>query len=314
VRSLLHILCGLLLFVGCGRRHDLTIHVGGTSTEIATWENIAADFETETGIHVELLRSTSQTEQRKQSILVALRARQSDPDVLLLDVAWIAQIAASGWLEPLAGLDSTLFFSSVFDHADRWDGTIIGAPVYVDGGILYYRSDLLAKYGAGQPPTTWQELERISLAAMHGERPEHADFWGYVWQGAEYEGLVCNALEVFSSAGGGFFDDQQQPILDAPQNVTALERMVDWIHGSRISPPSTYTDMHEDEVRLVFQNGDALFEPRTRLPILPCAAVLGWPRCRTFRVVRAHPPSAAGMRRSRASPTGNTTHDDSSTT
>jgi len=133
-------------------------------------------------------------------------------------------------------------------------------PLNVDGGLLYYRTDLLDTYDYEGPPQTWEQLASMAEKVQAGERENNPDFWGYVWQGAQYEGLVCNALEVFSSAGGGFFDSAGQPIVNSDANVEALRMMTSFIRDRGISPPNTYTDMKEDEVRLLFQNGNALFE------------------------------------------------------
>jgi multiple sugar transport system substrate-binding protein len=253
----------LVLIAGCAKeKTPLTFHVGGTPNELAYWETLAREFTEETGVDVQLLRSTTQTEQRKQSILVALRGQKADPDVMLMDVAWIGQMAASGWLEPLAphGVDQSLFFERIIKLADTHEGKLVGVPLYVDGGLLYYRTDLLRQYGFAGPPETWEQLRLMASKVQAGERPRNGDLWGYVWQGAQYEGLVCNALEVFLSAGGGFLDESGKPILNSPQNVRALSTMVGFIHEDPISPPNTFTDMKEDEVRSQFQVGDAVFE------------------------------------------------------
>jgi multiple sugar transport system substrate-binding protein len=256
------VLSSLLLWAGCSRQQEVTFHVGGTPNELAHWEKVVAGFNEQSGVKVQLLRSTTQTEQRKQSILVALRGKEPDPDVMLMDVAWIGQMAASGWLEPLDehGVDKNQYFASIVKLADTHEGKLVGVPLYVDGGLLYYRSDLLSQYGFEGPPETWEDLRAMSLKVCRRERLTNPDFWGYVWQGAQYEGLVCNALEVFVSAGGGFFDEAMEPTINSESNALALQTMVGFVRTDSISPPNTFTDMKEDEVRLMFENGNALFE------------------------------------------------------
>jgi len=254
---------GAMLMAGCSPREErLTFHVGGTPNEIAFFSELVEQFKEEHGIEVVINRSTTQTEQRKQQLLISLRGKKSDPDVMLMDVAWIGQMAASGWLESLEpyGIAKEPFFSRIVDLADTWQGKLIGVPLYVDGGVLYYRKDLLEKYGFDGPPHTWEELEHMAKTVMEKEQGDGEDFWGYVWQGAQYEGLVCNALEVFTSAGGGFMTDDMTPVLDSRENERALATMAGFILESKISPPNTYADMKEEEVRLVFDNGNALFE------------------------------------------------------
>ena len=52
-------------------------------------------------------------------------------------------------------------------------------------------SDLLRKYGF-DPPRTWQELVEIARAITARE----PGMYGFVWQGKQYEGLVCNCSRI----------------------------------------------------------------------------------------------------------------------
>lgn len=247
---------------GCAREAELTFMTGGAPHEFAFYESVCRNFERETGVSVTLIRSATQTEQRKQQIIVGLRGGEPDPDVFLMDIAWIGQLASSGWLEPLDqhGIDSAPFFPNVIDLADRYHGHLIGLPFFLDAGLLYYRTDLLQAYGYDHPPITWPDLLSMAERIQAGERHRDPNFFGFVWQGAQYEGLICNALEFFASAGGGFLDTNGAPIADSPANRRALGFMRALIHDHQISPPNTYTEMKEEEVRLLFQNGSALFE------------------------------------------------------
>jgi multiple sugar transport system substrate-binding protein len=253
-------LCLGLLPTGCRQREArLTFAVGGAPTELDVWEGLVRRFSEQTGIAVEMLRQPTDSSQRRQGLLIPLKARQADPDVFLMDVVWLAQFSASGWLLPLDEAAAAEFLPRVVELVDRHDGDLVALPVNVDAGLLYYRRDLLDRYGFAGPPATWAELVTQARAVQKGERPEHPGFWGYVWQGAEYEGLVCNFLEVAASAGGGIAEDGNFA-LDRPANRRALGFLTGLIHDERISPPSTYTQMKEEEVREAFQSGRALFE------------------------------------------------------
>jgi multiple sugar transport system substrate-binding protein len=183
-----------------------------------------------------------------------------------MDVVWIGQFAASGWLEDLGKLAEednfslAPFFEGTIEGADRYEGTLVALPVYVDAGLLYYRSDLLEQYGYESPPETWSELVQIALDIQDTERATNPEFWGFVWQGAQYEGLVCNFLEFAVSNGGGLIDTSGGLTLDRQENVEALTFMRNLIAGYAVSPPNTYTEMKEEEVRSAFQAGNALFE------------------------------------------------------
>jgi multiple sugar transport system substrate-binding protein len=244
----------------------ITFSVGGGAVEFDFWEKLAREFTAETGIGVELLRKPMDTGLNRQSLVVPLAARKSDPDVFLMDVAWLAQFAASGWLAPLGPYlaaggcgDRNAFFPHILALADTYEGNLVALPVFIDGGLLYYRDDLLRKYGFRGPPRTLDELLRYAKKVQKGERRENPGFFGFVWQGAQYEGLICDFLE-FAGQDGSFAVTDGVVSVDTPANRKALRFMRDLIHRHGISPPNTYTEMKEEEVRRFFQAGNALFE------------------------------------------------------
>ncbi len=242
---------------------EISLAVGGTPNELQVWEKIAVEFEQQTSTHVNLIRQPTGTDQRRQGLIIPLKAGESDPDVFLMDVAWISQFAASGWLDTLdadGGVKTEAFFAKVVDLADRFDGKLIALPVYVDAGMLYYRRDLLEANGIKEPPATWEDMIRIAKMIQAKERVRNPKFFGFVWQGAQYEGLICNFLEFAGSHNGGLLLENGRVSLATPQNAAALTMMRGFLEGEAISPPNTYTEMKEEEVRSVFQGGDALFE------------------------------------------------------
>lgn len=259
----------IVLLAGCGGsgpESELTFAVGGAPNEVAFWETLVKEFENDSAVPVRILRQPADTDQRRQGLLVPLRSGQPDPDVFLMDVAWLGQFAASGWLHSLDEFvqkddyHAGFFFKRVIELADRQDAQLLALPVNVDAGLLYYRRDLLERFGYGAPPRTWEELVAMSGRIQGEMRKTETGFWGYVWQGARYEGLVCNFLEVAASNGGGFDTTDGGIQVDTPKNREALQFMHDLIYEWRVSPPNTFTEMKEEEVRAHFQNGLALFE------------------------------------------------------
>lgn len=244
----------------------ITFSVGGGAAEFDFWETLMRDFSAETGIAVRLLRKPMDTGLHRQSLVVPLSTRKNDPDVFLMDVAWLAQFAASRWLEPLGPIlgeggcgNRDAFFPQTLALADTYDGTLVALPLFIDGGLLYYRTDLLGKYGMDGPPSTLGELLQAANIVQEGERRKNPGFFAFVWQGAQYEGLVCNFLE-FAGKDGVFTVEDGTVSVDTPENRKALRFMHDLIHRYGVSPPDTYTEMKEEEVRRFFQGGNALFE------------------------------------------------------
>ncbi len=257
--------CPILVWyvlVGCGGadKAKVTFAVGGAPNELVYWEKVVGEFERQTKIQVEMLRKPSNTDHQRQSLIISLKAEMSDPDVFLMDVAWVGLFAAARWLEPLGeDFDRSPFFQTVIQSVDTMDGKLIALPVYMDGGVLYYRKDLLKRAGLDGPPKTWGELLSSAKAVQEQARAANPNFYGFVWTGAQYEGLITVFME-FAGSEGGFIKDGAGVRLTSPENLTALSLMRDLIWQDKISPPNTYTTMREEEVRTYFQEGNALYE------------------------------------------------------
>ena len=256
----------ILMLASCSRKDSrLTFWVGGAPQEVDFLEALVHEFESRSGIDVEVIRQPTASSQRKQGLVMALASRQPDPDVFLMDIIWIPQFVQSGWLEPLdayfrePAVQPQLFFPSVVERIDRHGGHYYALPDNLDVGVLYYREDLLRQYGFKGPPATWEELVRQAVKIQAAERGHNPNFNGFVWQGAQYEGLVCTFLEFLSTFGGKISSGSSVNLAGEP-NRRALQFMQDLIQHYGISPLNTYTEMQEEEVRRSFQRGNALFE------------------------------------------------------
>src|SRR5690606_8468960 len=122
---------------------------------------------------------------------------------------------------------------------------------------LFYRKDLLEKYGK-DVPATWQELTDTAKEIMDGERADgNPEMWGFVFQGNAYEGLTCDALEWVKSYGGGQIVEADGTIsINNPQAAAAIDLAASWI--GTISPEGNLAYM-EEESRGVWQLGNSVF-------------------------------------------------------
>jgi trehalose/maltose transport system substrate-binding protein len=141
---------------------------------------------------------------------------------------------------------------------DTVNGRIVSLPFYMNIGMLYYRRDLLEKYGYRYPPGTWSELEAMAANIQERERASgKPKFWGYIWQGAAYEGLTCNALEWQTSFGGGHVIEPDGTItINNPRSIRAFQKAARWV-GS-ISPGGVLNYTEADSLN-VFRSGNAAF-------------------------------------------------------
>jgi trehalose/maltose transport system substrate-binding protein len=139
------------------------------------------------------------------------------------------------------------------------NGKLVAIPFNVPLGTLEYRSDLLREYGYDHPPKTWKELESMAARIQAGERAKGVkDFWGYVWQGAASEAMLCNALEWQASEGGGQIIEPDRTIsVNNPASIGAWERARHWIGW--ISPPGVVAYREYDSMT-IFESGKAAFD------------------------------------------------------
>lgn len=222
----------------------------------AAFERLLARFERENpGIKVKDETLPSSSDEQHQFYAINLQAQSSNFDVMALDVIWVAEFARAGWLRDITPLLPAAQRKDFFPGpiaAVTHGGRIYAVPWFIDAGLLYYRKDLLAKYGLA-PPRTWDELVHDARTVMARE----PGLYGFVWQGKQYEGLVCNALEYLWSNGGGVIRDGRV-ILDSPANRQALGFMRDLIARYRVSPPFV-TTLTEEPAREIFGQGKAVF-------------------------------------------------------
>jgi ABC-type glycerol-3-phosphate transport system substrate-binding protein len=137
------------------------------------------------------------------------------------------------------------------------DGKMVALPCLIDVGLLYYRTDLLRRYGYRTPPRTWRELETMATRIQAGERAKgQNDFWGFVWEGASSESLSCNALEWQVSEGGGAIIENNAVTVNNPETARAWERALRWV--GTISPPGVVSYKEWDAYN-IWRAGQAAF-------------------------------------------------------
>ena len=216
-------------------------------------------FTKETGIRVQILPAPEVAVDQLETWRNLLESGSKVPDVYGIDVIWPGILA-----ENLVDLKAYVPEQEVAAHFPELirnntvNGRLVALPYNLGEGLLYYRVDLLHKYGYAVPPKTWNELEIMAKRIQTGERAKgNKDFWGYVWQGAPSEALTCNALEWQVSEGGGtILDENGRITVNNPQAITAWERAARWV-GS-ISPPGV-TAYKEGDAFNVWQTGKAAF-------------------------------------------------------
>lgn len=253
---------GSLIVVPEGLPADLegaTINVIlGQDGPVVPWEEAAvAKFSEATGVTVNRTSGPESATERLAQYQQLLAAQATDVDAMTIDVIWPGILASHAVdLSGAIGWQGSEYFERIVQN-NTVGGKLVGIPWYTDAGILYYRTDLLEKHGFEAPPATWTELEEMAEAIQEAERAEMPDFFGFVWQGAAYEGLTCDALEWQYSNGGGVIVEEDLAVsINNPQAIAAFERARGWV--GTISPEGV-TTYREEDARGVWQAGNAAF-------------------------------------------------------
>jgi multiple sugar transport system substrate-binding protein len=180
-------------------------------------------------------------------------------DVILGDIIWVAEFAANDWISDLSGRFPEDERSAFVDGTIRsftYGGQIYGVPRVLDAGMLYYRKDLLEESGYSEPPKTWEELKEMAGKVVR----DRGTRYGYVFQGADYEGGVCNGLEFIWTHGGEVLDpnDASKVIIGSPESVAALATEQSMVSDG--VAPQGVASYREYESEITFMlHGDAVF-------------------------------------------------------
>src|SRR4028119_2279782 len=210
------------------------------------------------GIKVEFRPGDADTGTRFDKMRTQFQAGGEDLDVILGDVIWTAQFAAQGWISDLSNRfteDMRADYLPGSVEAVTYEGKVYGKPWFTDTGLLYYRKDLLEENGFSDPPKTWAELKRMAEEVRRGSGTE----FGYVFQGANYEGGVCNGLEFIWTHGGEALDPDEptKVLIGEPKAVAGLAAYRSMI--SEGVSPEAMSVYKEDESAGAFLRGDAVF-------------------------------------------------------
>ncbi|HJY45888.1 MAG TPA: ABC transporter substrate-binding protein [Propionibacteriaceae bacterium] len=196
-----------------------------------------------------------EADQQRQQMIQNAQIKNPKMAVLSVDVVWTAEFAAKGYVEALpndlfpteghlpATVDSGTYFNKLY-----------AMPSTSDGGLLYYRKDLLDKYQL-QPPATFDEMKAACEKITAGEN--NSKLACFAGQYNKYEGLTVNFDEAVHGAGGVIVGEDGKPNVATPEATQGLQTLVDWFKEGLI--PKAAITWTEEEGRQAFQNGELIF-------------------------------------------------------
>ena len=243
-----------------GEKVTINIATGAVGQELQLAKDGAQRYmDKHPNVTVNILATPDMVQDRLAVYRQFFESKSPDVDIYQIDTIWPGDLAENfvdlnqyNFKDQLAEI-----FPSMVQN-DNVDGKQVAIPWFTDAGLLYYRTDLLQKYGYTDPPKTWDDLTAMAQKIQDGERAAgNQDFWGYVWQGNAYEGLTCDGLEwVYSYNGGTIVSPDKKITINNPQAAAALDMAAKWV--GTISPTGV-TGFDEEASRNVWQAGNSAF-------------------------------------------------------
>ncbi len=217
---------------------------------------LAKQFTKDTGIKVKVVPHPAASDASYSQLARVFASKSSSFDVAMIDVVWPGAFAPYLVdLKPKLGKEAKQHAQGIIRN-DTIDGKLVAMPWFGDFGILYYRTDLLRKYGYTAPPKTWTQLFAMANKIQTGEQQANDKFYGLVFQGNSYEGLTCDALEWYQSAGAGGFIDNGKVTINNPRGARILTQFANQI--GKVTPRDV-TTYQEGEAHTAFVEGNAAF-------------------------------------------------------
>jgi multiple sugar transport system substrate-binding protein len=190
------------------------------------------------------------TNERKELLARALRSKSDRIDIFSVDLIWVSRFAR--WAEPLDLYFPSMERENILDQAISScysNGKLVALPLYLDVGLIYYRDDILRSFDDYdllnkkiRESLTWSEFIEIS------QRIQDKYPFTYLFAADNFEGLVCNYLELLYGQEGSIFESDSVQ-LKTPVALNALNLMIDMIYKHKIVPKEV-TSFHENECYL----------------------------------------------------------------
>lgn len=223
-----------LLAGGCDRqsaaphRQIRSLHSVGIYGQGA--QVLAAEFERQTGIHVEVVEASLLSLREKE--LTDLLTRAGNYDTYQIAYQWEGELfphlRPMNEIAPDLATNLTDFIPTVRSNCGQWGDQIYGLPMACDVITLLYRTDVFAARSAEfqqrtgrplQPPRTWPEYVEIARflnsEAMYGNLVMGREQCFTIWSGILY-GL-----------GGRLVDERWRPVLNSEAGVQSLTLLVE---------------------------------------------------------------------------------------
>lgn len=202
------------------KNEEVTINYYGKPNEKGFETYVIEEFSKQyPNINVNYVELGEDGADKLKTIQTLLQTGDSSMDVFVGDVVWTSMFAGAGFVQEIE-LTEEERAEHTKGSMDAYtiSGKTFGIPFYTNSGMLYWRQDLLDKYGK-EVPKTWEELEETTKYIAEQEEGIDGGFAGS-WH--QTEGLTCNVVEYIWSHGGVVIDDEGKVRVNSPETLSAL--------------------------------------------------------------------------------------------
>jgi len=179
------------------------------------------------------------------------------PDVLLVQVDWVAEFADLGMLEPLdewIAKEPPAFFENIPPtFHQKWRGKQYYVPIESGAVALFYNTDLFQAAGLSGPPKTWDEYESAAKKLTNADKKQYATT--ATLQAEPPTNMTYDIYPLILQAGGTLIDAKtNKAVFNSPEGVKAVDRYVRLVNVDKIAVPGVLSN-GEKEKRANFASG-----------------------------------------------------------
>jgi multiple sugar transport system substrate-binding protein len=235
---------------------ELVVLSGADQSEDATRRRLIRDWnDTYSASPARMIELGGVADDHRSEMVARGQADEPRVDVFNLDVIWIAEFAAFGYIQPLPDPTDTEGFLGPPLATCRYGGDLWALPFNTDAGLLFVNWDLVGphrltdeQYNSAED---WQGLMELVKRVLPGAP---VGTYGYAGQHRNYEGLTVNALEWPEQADPMVTGDWRDAMVDS--QVVLVDEVCD-PQVDFLSPDAT--SFTESETTRAFRQGSLVF-------------------------------------------------------
>lgn len=189
---------------------------------------------------------------------IVLHQAKKLPDVLLVQVDWVAEFADLGMIEPIderIAKEPKEFFSNIpVTFHQQWKGKQYYLPIESGAVALFWNTDLFKAAGLSGPPKTWDEFADYARKLTVPDKRQFA-VTGTL-QGEPPTNMTYDIYPLLLQNGAKLIDTTtNKAVFNSPEGVAAIEWYAERVNKDKISVPGVLSN-GEKEKRANFASGN----------------------------------------------------------